>query len=633
MIKVSIPAQQERDLKPHIAVIGVGGAGGNAVDNMITSELEGVNFAVCNTDAQALKKSLCDKRVQLGTDITQGLGAGSDPEVGRAAAEESIQEVISHLEGMNMVFITCGMGGGTGTGAAPVIARAAREKGLLTVGVVTKPFEFEGSNRMKLAEKGIEEMQEYVDTLIVIPNQNLFRIANDSTTFAEAFKMADGVLQSGVRGVTDLMIKPGMINLDFADVRCTMQEMGKAMMGTGEASGENRAIEAAEAAISNPLLDDISMKGAQGVIINITGGYDMTLMEVRDVCDRIRDEIDDSANIIFGSTFDDRLEGTIRVSVVATGIEAEDVRKSKPLRPATMNIISTQDENAPQRVTPIAESNKTDIETGGVSSIMTGQPGQGKMPSAMPGGIPSAPSFHDMPQQKVAGSDISYNNQATSANNSAITSGFNSGAPAAPSMTQTGYAEALRGQRHGTAFIPPKPMEAGEELQPQTSSQTAPQSTAPFGFNTESTQKPVISTEPKPQGLKLNPPKLPTPDEPRQKPQSLFERMQGMVKHFTGQDETEDFGVSKTESPKAPAAKAPQMPTQAPTSQGYNPEIQKPAQQNYTMPAGQEQQNTGFMQAEPPIQGQLDMDMPMQAKSEENQTDLEIPAFLRRQAN
>lgn len=625
MIKVSIPAQQDKDLKPHIVVFGVGGAGGNAVDNMITSGLEGVNFAVCNTDAQALKKSLCEQRVQIGTGITQGLGAGSDPEVGRAAAEESIEEVMSYLEGMNMAFITCGMGGGTGTGAAPVIARAAREKGLLTVGVVTKPFEFEGSHRMKLAEKGIEEMQEYVDTLIVIPNQNLFRIANDSTTFAEAFKMADGVLQSGVRGVTDLMIKPGMINLDFADVRCTMREMGKAMMGTGEASGENRAIEAAEAAISNPLLDDVSMKGARGVIINITGGYDMTLMEVRDVCDRIRDEIEDAANIIFGSTFDDRLEGTIRVSVVATGIEADDIRKAKPLRPASMNVVQSSDNKVPQRAMPIAESAKSETSYGDTQSIMSGQPGQGKMPSAMPG-VQNTPSFPEIPQQKVVGSDVNYDSQFGASNASAITSGFN----AAPSMTQTGYAEALRGQRHGTAFIPPKPMEA-------TETEENSQSSAPFGFNTDNRQQnsAMPSQQAKPQGLKLNPPKLPsTIDAPKKAP-SLFERMHGMVKHFTGQDEGEDFGISKTSNAGQPKASQQSAPNYAPTpaqqNSGYNPHIQKPEQQNYTM-APQTTQEM-HMQAEPPVQGQLDMDMPQQPKSDSAQTDLEIPAFLRRQAN
>ncbi|MBI1954712.1 MAG: cell division protein FtsZ [Proteobacteria bacterium] len=310
------------DLKPKITVIGIGGAGGNAVNNMIRAKLEGVEFIVGNTDSQALAQSLVDhnRRMQLGFNVTQGLGAGSKPDVGRAAAEESIEEVVSLLHGSNMVFITAGMGGGTGTGAAPVIARSAREAGILTVGVVTKPFHFEGTHRMRTAERGIEELQQYVDTLIIIPNQNLFRIANERTTFADAFKMADDVLYSGVRGVTDLMMMPGLINLDFADIRAVMAEMGKAMMGTGEAEGDRRALDAAEAAISNPLLDDVSMKGAKGVLINITGGYDMTLYEVDEAANRIRDDVESDANIIFGSTFDEKLNGRIRVSVVATGI-------------------------------------------------------------------------------------------------------------------------------------------------------------------------------------------------------------------------------------------------------------------------------------------------------------------------
>lgn len=312
----------EGDLLPKITVIGVGGAGGNAVNNMIRAKLEGVKFLVANTDAQALVQSLVEEkqRIQLGFNVTQGLGAGSKPEVGRASAEEALEEVIGHLRHSNMVFITAGMGGGTGTGAAPVIAKAAREIGILTVGVVTKPFHFEGRNRAKLADAGIEALQQYVDTLIVIPNQNLFRVATENTTFADAFRMADDVLYSGVRGVTDLMLMPGLINLDFADIRTVMAEMGKAMMGTGEAEGSRRSLDAAEAAISNPLLDDVSMKGAKGVLISITGGYDMTLYEVDEAANRIRDEVDSEANIIFGSTFDERLNGMIRVSVVATGI-------------------------------------------------------------------------------------------------------------------------------------------------------------------------------------------------------------------------------------------------------------------------------------------------------------------------
>jgi cell division protein FtsZ len=320
-IKLSLPAMTE--LKPRITVVGVGGAGGNAVNNMISAQLDGVEFVVANTDAQALSQSLTDHRIQIGINVTQGLGAGSNPAVGAQAAEESMGEIMEALAGSHMIFIAAGMGGGTGTGAAPAIAQAAREAGMLTVGVATKPFQFEGAHRMAVAEAGIESLEAHVDTLIIIPNQNLFRVANEQTTFADAFKMADDVLYSGVRGVTDLMVMPGLINLDFADVRTVMMEMGKAMMGTGEAEGEERAIEAAEAAISNPLLDEVSMKGANGVLINITGGLDMTLHEVDLAANRIGEEVDPQANIIFGSIFDESLTGRIRVSVVATGIDAE----------------------------------------------------------------------------------------------------------------------------------------------------------------------------------------------------------------------------------------------------------------------------------------------------------------------
>jgi cell division protein FtsZ len=308
------------DLKPRIVVFGVGGAGGNAVNNMIESKLEGVEFVVANTDAQALSQSAAERRVQMGTALTEGLGAGSEPQIGAAAAEEAMPEIADHLTGTHMTFITAGMGGGTGTGAAPIIARASKEQGILTVGVVTKPFHFEGQRRMITADAGIELLAQNVDTLIVIPNQNLFRVANEKTTFADAFAMADEVLHSGVAGVTDLMVKEGLINLDFADVRAIMSGMGKAMMGTGEATGEKRAIEAAEAAISNPLLDDVSMKGARGLLISITGGKDLTLYEVDEAATRIREEVDPDANIILGATFDESLEGVIRVSVVATGV-------------------------------------------------------------------------------------------------------------------------------------------------------------------------------------------------------------------------------------------------------------------------------------------------------------------------
>ena len=329
-INLTVPTAHDH-LKPRISVIGVGGAGGNAVNNMISSQLEGVEFVVANTDAQALAQTLADKPIQLGPGITHGLGAGSRPDIGRASAEEAMEDLMESIGSAHMVFITAGMGGGTGTGAAPVIARLAREHGILTVGVVTKPFQFEGVNRMRIAEAGIEEMQQYVDTLIVIPNQNLFRIANEKTTFADAFTMADEVLHSGVRGVTDLMVVPGLINLDFADIRAVMSEMGKAMMGTGEGEGEDRARLAAEAAISNPLLDDVSMKGARGVLINITGGPDMTLFEVDEAANRIGEEVDPDANIIFGSTMDPSIDGKMRVSVVATGIDVIAETQPRPV--------------------------------------------------------------------------------------------------------------------------------------------------------------------------------------------------------------------------------------------------------------------------------------------------------------
>ncbi|GAA0655895.1 cell division protein FtsZ [Brevundimonas lenta] len=329
-MSLSLVRPQATELKPRIVVFGVGGAGGNAVNNMIDAGLEGVEFVVANTDAQHLSFAKTDRRVQLGETITQGLGAGAHPEVGMNAAEESAEEIYGHLDGAHMVFITAGMGGGTGTGAAPVIAKCARDRGILTVGVVTKPFTFEGRHRMRLAEAGIAELQRYVDTLIVIPNQNLFRVANERTTFADAFNMADQVLHSGVRSITDLMILPGLINLDFADVRAVMSEMGKAMMGTGEASGDDRALMAAQNAIANPLLDETSLKGAKAVLVNITGGMDMTLLEVDEAANAIAGEVDSDANIIFGAAFDPALDGKIRVSVVATGMEDMSAVKATP---------------------------------------------------------------------------------------------------------------------------------------------------------------------------------------------------------------------------------------------------------------------------------------------------------------
>lgn len=351
-LNLTMPGQE--DLKPRITVFGVGGAGGNAVNNMIEKELDGVDFVVANTDAQALQQSMSQSRVQLGVKVTEGLGAGARATVGAAAAEESIEQIVDHLAGAHMCFITAGMGGGTGTGAAPIIAQAARELGVLTVGVVTKPFQFEGGKRMKQAEDGVEALQKVVDTLIIIPNQNLFRLANEKTTFTEAFSLADDVLYQGVKGVTDLMVRPGLINLDFADVRAVMDEMGKAMMGTGEATGEDRAIQAAEKAIANPLLDEISLRGAKGVLINITGGNDLTLFELDEAANRIREEVDPDANIIVGSTMDPSLEGGMRVSVVATGIDALSTTSETPVpRRSMAHPLATQADEQPATAAPV----------------------------------------------------------------------------------------------------------------------------------------------------------------------------------------------------------------------------------------------------------------------------------------
>jgi len=349
-------APETKELKPRIVVFGVGGAGGNAVNNMIEAGLEGVEFVVANTDAQQLAFSKTDKRVQLGVQVTQGLGAGAHPEVGMSAAEESTMEIGEHLDGAHMVFITAGMGGGTGTGAGPIIAKCARERGILTVGVVTKPFHFEGRHRMRLADAGIAELQRYVDTLIVIPNQNLFRVANERTTFAEAFAMADQVLHSGVRSITDLMVLPGLINLDFADVRTVMTEMGKAMMGTGEATGEGRALMAAENAIQNPLLDEVTLKGAKAVLVNITGGLDMTLLEVDEAANAISAQVDPEANIIFGAAFDPSLSNTLRVSVVATGMDGVAISAIEPAPRRTSRRTEQPQSYAPEPLLePIAE--------------------------------------------------------------------------------------------------------------------------------------------------------------------------------------------------------------------------------------------------------------------------------------
>ncbi|MCL7464405.1 cell division protein FtsZ [Phaeovulum sp. NW3] len=390
---LNLMMSDHEDLKPRITVFGVGGAGGNAVNNMIEQQLEGVEFVVANTDAQALQQSRAAARIQMGVKVTEGLGAGARPSVGAAAAEETIEEIVDHLAGAHMCFITAGMGGGTGTGAAPIIAQAARELGVLTVGVVTKPFQFEGSKRMRQAEEGLEALQKVVDTLIIIPNQNLFRLANERTTFTEAFAMADNVLYQGVKGISDLMVRPGLINLDFADVRSVMDEMGKAMMGTGQADGDDRAIQAAEKAIANPLLDEISLRGAKGVLINITGGYDLTLFELDEAANRIREEVDPDANIIVGSTLDPSMEGQMRVSVVATGIDAAPATAEVPVprRPMSEPLRPAAREEA-----PVAEPAPVAASTAPVQQAAAQEPGLFDAPEAAP---MCAPVQHTAPAQ------------------------------------------------------------------------------------------------------------------------------------------------------------------------------------------------------------------------------------------
>lgn len=591
---INIKMQQPSDiqkLSPKIAVIGVGGAGGNAVNNMISSNLEGCEFLVCNTDSQSLQGSLSQNRIQLGTNITGGLGAGSKPEVGQAAAEESLEEIMRHLDGANMAFVTAGMGGGTGTGAAPVIAKACREQGILTVGVVTKPFHFEGSHRMEQAERGIKEMQQYVDTLIVIPNQNLFRVANEKTTFAEAFKMADTVLQSGVRGVTDLMVRPGMVNLDFADIKTAMQQMGKAMMGTGEATGDKRAVQAAEAAINNPLLDDVSMKGAQGVIINVTGGYDMSLFEVDEACNRIRDEVDPNANIIFGATFDENMDGFMRVSIVATGIDKE---------------------TAKGRVFSGGSGG------GGGASVSSNSNAQNKPVSgiferdrAVAQAAPQAPA--DMPKKETAVGAISgreairglrapaasVSREAQSASSIQETTTFDTAQAVAMDMFEHAERSAatpnpapvdvdtapLRGMMYGDSFIPPKPVETQD-----VSSFESPVGSHISNFHgAHVPERPVAQAALAPAAAVHQPKRAP----------SLFERITGTV-----QQTIESF---RDDSDMIQPQPAPRM-----AASGGNQAVSVSPR---------------------PAQPMLNISEPAAKPAVKVDDELDIPAFLRRQAN
>ncbi len=616
---INLQMPEIRELKPKITVFGVGGAGGNAVNNMIRAGLLGCEFVVANTDSQALASSKSERRIQMGAAVTEGLGAGSQPEVGRAAAEEAIDEIADHLNGSHMIFVTAGMGGGTGTGAAPIIARAAREQGILTVGVVTKPFQFEGVRRMRIAEQGINDLQDCVDTLIVIPNQNLFRIANEKTTFADAFAMADQVLYSGVACITDLMVKEGLINLDFADVRSVMREMGKAMMGTGEASGDHRATQAAEAAIANPLLDETSMRGAKGLLISITGGKDLTLFEVDEAATRIREEVDPDANIILGATFEETLEGVIRVSVVATGIENEAGAEAAPAesRSAAMGL----NQRVPVQPQPIAQARPGAPQTirphAPTPAAAAPQPEPAPQPqpwvAAQPRATPQPP-----PQPQPAPAAAAY--QATTA-------------PAAAARDA------------GITIQPfdPGPLHyASEDVDPE---QAAPAEAAP-----PPAEEPYI-----PPPAEAPPTRIPRvedfppvaqrqmearraegiPAEEDRGPLSLLRRLASVG---LGRREDDSLGTAQA-APRVQAQPQPQRRPQVQPAPAPAPRAEpRPAvQQLPPQPRAPAPPRQGHQQEPPlyrPAQGDLDPHGRPQPRDTRLQDDeLEIPAFLRRQAN
>ncbi|MGO8737578.1 cell division protein FtsZ [Rhodoblastus sp.] len=574
---INLKAPELRELKPRIMVCGVGGAGGNAVNNMIDSGLAGVDFIVANTDAQALTSSRAERIIQMGLQVTEGLGAGSQPEVGRASAEEAIEEIRDHLSGAHMVFVTAGMGGGTGTGAAPVIARTARDMGILTVGVVTKPFQFEGIRRMRIADSGIEELHQAVDTLIVIPNQNLFRVANEKTTFADAFSMADQVLYSGVACITDLMVREGLINLDFADVRAIMRDMGKAMMGTGEATGERRAILAAEAAIANPLLDEVSMKGAKGLLISITGGNDLTLYEVDEAASRIRQEVDEDANIILGATFDQGLEGVIRVSVVATGID-------KPAGASELN---------DQRIAAEAvERLRLQAAARQAETLQPARP------------APPAPEAYYAPQAVEAAPQPAPGPQPTPAY---------APPPAAPQI----YAP-----HHGDIQI--KPMGP-----PPSAYQEPPAAPARRVAETHAVAEPFV---PPPAEQPMRAPRMPSIDELPLPGQNLMRGVQqnapaSETRRRTLLERLATFGMSRAEEQgaaapmAAPALQGPaQAPAQAPV--GYAPRQPQPSQVH-----------AEYAKRPPAQRPSATIDANGRGYPRAEEDHLEIPAFLRRQSS
>ena len=575
MLNVSM-ADPEHNLRPRLTVVGVGGAGGNAINNMMRCGLEGCDFIAANTDSQALAMSLAPRKIQLGVNMSRGLGAGSKPTVGRSAAEEQMNDILACLDGSDMIFITAGMGGGTGTGAAPVIARAAREAGILTVGVVTKPFHFEGSNRMKMAEQGIAELQQYVDTLIVIPNQNLFRIANERTTFAEAFRMADEVLHCGVRGITDLMVMPGFMNLDFADVKTVMGEMGKAMMGTGEAEGENRAIVAAEAAISNPLLDDVSMKGARGVLINITGGMDMTLFEVDQAANRIREEVDPEAQIKVGSTLGDDLQGRIRVSVIATGIDAAIVQ------PRIASSTGTGTGTGQPRADTSTRSPLQQVVTPSVqtqSQYFT---------------MPQAVTPRDMAQTHAPAPVVAPAAPVAAAPVAAEPTVQNYVVPAAPVIASTAPAEPVAATQ-AQVQTPPQQAYSPRPATPPVYQQRV----VPPASQQPTTSK--IASSPAPQGPDMRFTQLSTPAQQSASDQRRMRRSESLFTRITG------FGMVRPSAQKEDENEGAQLPDEVLAS---------------SMPPNASEPHLGISPTDRP-----------ELSSEQPSDLLDIPAFLRRQTN
>ncbi len=603
-MSVNLRAPELRELKPRIMVCGVGGAGGNAVNNMINSGLQGVDFIVANTDAQALASSRADRIIQMGLQVTEGLGAGSQPEVGRAAAEEAMEEIRDHLSGAHMCFVTAGMGGGTGTGAAPVIAQIARDMGILTVGVVTKPFQFEGQRRMRLAEGGIAELHKAVDTLIIIPNQNLFRVANERTTFADAFAMADQVLYSGVACITDLMVKEGLINLDFADVRAVMREMGKAMMGTGEASGDQRAVLAAEAAIANPLLDETSMRGARGLLISITGGSDLTLYEVDEAASRIRQEVDEEANIILGATFDESLNGIVRVSVVATGIDrAADARE---FQAAEARIAEAAQK---LRAQAAAAARPVEIETRTVQPVAVQQaPVQAEPEPVYAAAEPAPEQDHQQYAQYAAPAPVQTHTHAPTAVAQLLQS--------APQVIDEVMLQPVQ-PRQQPLYMPQVQQAPAPAVQAAPAHYVPPVAEQPL----RATRMPRVEDLPMPAQRQINAQRADAPAAADAKRRSLFERLAS-------------FGIAREHEEAAPSQPGPLV---APVRPVPPPQPQQLQPRHQAAPSPVHAEYAKRPAAPAPAraqQAQLDLHgRPMPAPRNAEDDQFEIPAFLRRQSS